>query len=1172
MKTSATTTQNDFLLFEGFIDYLNQQGFVIGIDTHVRVKRLMAKLDEKSYSAQRLKYLLCPLFASDQEQQAQFYQAFDYYFGADGLQFGKNHPEKQTNKDSQLILTKKTPKWWYVLGSLLLFSLLLTGIIFLWLPTNTEGQSALLEHYEWNNEFDNIDTTAVSYRDLLNIEASSPGDFAEVDSLQLSKGLPSAQKSTWEKWLPYIKWGIISLLCLLFLYFEWKRYKQRKLFLNHQKLRIDKPNKKPLVVEKQNAPLYTPQALQQPAQMMRRRQRAEGKVLDINQTINATVASQGYPTFKYRSTSRPPEYLILIDQHNTNDHLATLFDKLMTELASQDIFITTYFYNKNPRICWQSTEGNQFYLESLYYKYAYHRLIIVGDGEYFFNDEGDLAEWTLFLDLWKEKAMLSTRPTGSWDEREQVIASQLHILPASLTSITLLIEQFEQETTPNIAYWISKNYLFWQPEMDPNFQNVPELSADAYDKNSLVGLRNRLKNYLGNDAFQWLCACAVYPEIQWDLTLFLGKELSTEAQPLMTNNNLIKLSKLEWFRKGHIPEDIRRFLAAELDKEKQKIIYQNITTFLQKAAGLKEEDANVFHQLKLIVLHPLKRTKNLFIRLWKRKLLPLPKAYKGVWLQSIESIRNNLFGLQLPRFLQKFFYRSNLPLMGLKTGMRLCGLIAIIALLQWTMTPSEQTEEEVHADLKYAEELFMQNQFTKSFDLLYGYSDNEYFTPYANYLLGEILFHGYGYQEKDPVTAAEFYQKAAEQGVGEAMVYMGFMKEKGLDGDSDNINIAEAWYAKARQKLLETEAQKRATASSMLGMMSKAGYGVPTDFEEAMKWFGKAGNMGYSPAQNQMGSLHLRNAQANENQQDYQDAFQWFSKAAKNGYAPAQNHLAYMYSKGFGTEKTDYRKAIEWYVKALQQGNTKAKKELDHLFRRVLKLSGYGKETLRWYMEIAQMGYAPAQNTLGYIYDNGIGLDQDDAKAVNWYRKAAEQGYIMAQNNLGYMYRNGKGVKADEAEAFKWYKASAEQGYPPAQNNLGFMYDQGIGTSEDNQKAVKWYLNAAEQGNIDAAYNIGTMLRYGSGIDMDKEAAVIWYQKAARKGYAMAQYELGYMYERGIGIETNFTYARQWYVLAAGKNHDPAKKALQRLNNSFFEEDEEQLKELEKMLERVKER
>lgn len=67
------------LPFAGFISHLQRLGFTIGVEHHLRLHAILNQVGPQ-HAPQDLKTLLCPLFATDKEQQQQFYEAFDSYF------------------------------------------------------------------------------------------------------------------------------------------------------------------------------------------------------------------------------------------------------------------------------------------------------------------------------------------------------------------------------------------------------------------------------------------------------------------------------------------------------------------------------------------------------------------------------------------------------------------------------------------------------------------------------------------------------------------------------------------------------------------------------------------------------------------------------------------------------------------------------------------------------------------------------------------------------------------------------------------------------------------------------------------------------------------------------------------------------------------------------------
>jgi uncharacterized protein len=85
---------------------------------------------------------------------------------------------------------------------------------------------------------------------------------------------------------------------------------------------------------------------------------------------------------------------------------------------------------------------------------------------------------------------------------------------------------------------------------------------------------------------------------------------------------------------------------------------------------------------------------------------------------------------------------------------------------------------------------------------------------------------------QDYSEAAEWYRKAAEQGVAAAQHNLGVMYDNGQGVVQDDAE-AVMWYRKAA-------AQRHAPAQHNLGVMYADGRGVPQDYVQAHMWFSLA--------------------------------------------------------------------------------------------------------------------------------------------------------------------------------------------------------------------------------------------------------------------------------------------------------------------------------------------
>jgi TPR repeat protein len=97
-------------------------------------------------------------------------------------------------------------------------------------------------------------------------------------------------------------------------------------------------------------------------------------------------------------------------------------------------------------------------------------------------------------------------------------------------------------------------------------------------------------------------------------------------------------------------------------------------------------------------------------------------------------------------------------------------------------------------------------------------------------------------------------------------------------------------------------------------------HGLPQDFAEAARWYYKAAEQGFAPAQNNLGALYWMGDGV---PQDRAEAVRWHRKAAEQGDPNAQYNLGTSLAYGRGVPK-DLQQAYVWLSLAVAQGDTKA--------------------------------------------------------------------------------------------------------------------------------------------------------------------------------------------------------------------------------------------------------
>lgn len=286
----------------------------------------------------------------------------------------------------------------------------------------------------------------------------------------------------------------------------------------------------------------------------------------------------------------------------------------------------------------------------------------------------------------------------------------------------------------------------------------------------------------------------------------------------------------------------------------------------------------------------------------------------------------------------------------------------------------------------------------------------------ASYRLAIMTEKGEGLEKPDPDGALKLYETAAEQGLPDAMIYLGKMYQSGARGEPDP--------AKARGYYEQAEKLKSAEARYRLGQMYQQGEGVEKNEERAVFYYRKGAEQNDAQCLYQMGQMA---AAGTGMKQDVNEARQWFEKAAKLNFGPALYALAVMN----------------------EQGQAGFEKNL--------------KEALRYYMQAGQLGDGPSQNKLGVWYRSGEGpLLKDEVAAAAWFGMAAQSGYAAAQVNLGLMAEEGAGMARNLALAGQLYESAAGQGHALGLFFMARLLENGLATPPDPVGAYVLYAQAAK--------------------------------------------------------------------------------------------------------------
>lgn len=462
------------------------------------------------------------------------------------------------------------------------------------------------------------------------------------------------KKIFWEKYKWYIRSFLIFLMAaILAAYSIWKDRKQGKDIAEIQEAHQGPPYIWEVNLEEPEEMAIGFQA-RNLSSRLRRRQREDYHKIDISATIKATARKAGLIDLQYSQPSRPSEYVFLIDRHAVQDHRALLFDDLYRVFSEEEVFITRFFYDGNPKVLFNEKYPNGIRLKEVQHQFADARLIIFGDGRTFFNPvNGKFSKSAKELLSWKARGLLSPQPLKDWSVNEDRLALHFFVLPASLGGIEQLIEQFELEDPRP-----------WEESL----KQVDDAIKDkVYFKGNLI---ETLQFYFPRPMVNWIAACAIYPQLQWKLTLHLGKELSDNSYKLLTVENILQLVRLPWFVDGKIPDAARFELIAYLKEQQlEQPLRKTIKQLLEKAVPPGSESV-AFEKYKINKLfNDWKIEENpasqRHLRREIKRYLAAGFTPDAITEEDLEK-RSRLFNRQLPGNLQEWLYKDGDPNLGVR--------------------------------------------------------------------------------------------------------------------------------------------------------------------------------------------------------------------------------------------------------------------------------------------------------------------------------------------------------------------------------------------------------------------------------------------------------------------------------------------------------------------------
>lgn len=273
--------------------------------------------------------------------------------------------------------------------------------------------------------------------------------------------------------------------------------------------------------------------------------------VDKKSSIQKTIQNKGLLTIVKSAKSKQRQYLVLINEEYTNSQQLKLFQYLINKLLLEQVIIDFYFYHKKPTSFYNENYHTTFSIGQLHDLHYNADLIVMSKGNEFLAFDKPEVESTFknHFSHWEKRILVTPLSQTDWSHNEIYLKDFFSLIPADIEGLMHLVQLLNNQIEISQINKLHNQY-------ESKFINFEDITS--------------LRKYFKNDEtiFQWICALACFPRLDWNVILSIGDLILGENYNL-NYTLLLRITRIDWMHSGSIPSNLRFKLLKELTKENE---------------------------------------------------------------------------------------------------------------------------------------------------------------------------------------------------------------------------------------------------------------------------------------------------------------------------------------------------------------------------------------------------------------------------------------------------------------------------------------------------------------------------------------------------------------------------------------------------------------------------